>query len=264
MLDWLIRLPLIVSIPLISVVSVGASVLILIFIRKKLEPENWKSNHEVASFIFNGYGLIYAVLVAFVVFATWNDYEAAKETVDNEAIISFELFLDVGVLDNPHKNEIRTRLMQYDSIVVAEEWDLMEAKQTSNSAKEKLSQVFVILAGYNPTTKTQEIVLQEIYQKLNDLVGQRRTRIFYATNRVPNVMWVVLIIGALLSVFFTYFFTMDQLVIQCMLTGAFTLMNVLILFLILVLDNGFLGDAKITSDSYQYILNLMRTVLFAQ
>lgn len=264
MLDWLIKLPLVISIPVISIISVGISVGILVFIRKKLQPSDWKTNHEVASFIFNGFGLIYAVLVAFVVFATWNDYEAAKETVDNEAILSFELFLDVGVLNEPQKDEIRARLMQYDSIIVAEEWELMETKQTSYSAKEKLSQIFVILTNYNPTTKTQEIVLQEIYGKLNDLVGQRRTRIFFATNRVPNIMWTVLIIGALLSIFFTYFFTMDQLVIQCMLTGAFALMNVLILFLILVLDNGFLGDAKISSMSYEYILNLMRTVSFAQ
>lgn len=260
MLDWLLRLPLLISIPLISIVSIGVSVAILILIRKKLEPDDWKRNHEVASFIFNGFGLIYAVLVAFVVFATWAEYEEAKETVDNEAILSFEVFLDVGVLNEPQRTDIRTRLQKYDSIVIAEEWKLMETKETSLSAKQQLSDIFLILNTYNPTSKTQEIVLQEIYGKLNDLVGERRTRIFYATNRVPNILWIVLIIGAMLSILFTYFFTMDQLAIQCMLTGAFTLMNVLILFLILVMDNGFTGDAKISSDSYQYILTLMKTV----
>jgi hypothetical protein len=259
---WLLRIPLLWSILIISVVSVGISVSLLIIIKKTYKYHAaLKKNHDVTSFIFNGFGLIYAVLVAFVVFATWTDFEAAKEMVDSEAILSFEIFLDVDVLDEPQRNYIKQKLIEYDSIVANDEWILLESKQTSYNARVKLRHIFSTLSTYNPTNKTQEIVLQEIYGKLNDLVGARRSRIFYATNNVPGIMWTVLIIGALLSISFTYFFSMEELLTQCFLTGAFTLMNALILFLILVLDNSFYGDAKISSDSYEYILNLMQQLV---
>lgn len=260
--QWLLRIPLFWSILIISVVSVGISILLLILIKRKYKNHDaLKKNHDVTSFIFNGFGLIYAVLVAFVVFATWTEYEEAKEMVDEEAILSFEVFLDVGVLNEPERTEIRQRLIQYDSIVVNIEWALLETKQTSFKAREELGHVFTILSRYTPTTKTQEIVLQEIYGKLNELVGARRARIFNATNTIPNIMWVVLIIGALLSISFTYFFSMEALLTQCLLTGAFTLMNALILFLILVMDNAFYGNAKISNESYRYILNLMTQLM---
>jgi len=257
MFDWLLHVDLYISIPLIIIFSVGITVGSLVIIRKKFHYEGIKKNHEVTSFIFNGYGLIYAVLVAFVVFAVWAEYEDAKKVVTKEAIVSIELFLDIKSLDDSLVNQVRRYIIEYDSIVAYKEWSELTLKTSSNEARDKISQIFIALGKYNPSSESQKIVLDECYDRLNELVEQRRMRVFHSQNRIPDIIWVVLIIGAMLSVFFTYFFYLESFLVHCLLTGVFTLMNCLILFLIFVLDNSFVGASGISNHTFIYILDIL-------
>ena len=50
-----------------------------------------KSN-DVAGFIYAALGVIYAVLLALVVIAVWEEYQAASETVEEEANATAEIF----------------------------------------------------------------------------------------------------------------------------------------------------------------------------
>jgi uncharacterized membrane protein len=53
---------------------------------QRLVPSSLREEHnDVAGFIFAVVGVMYAVLLAFVVIVVWQDYEAAKGTVESEA-----------------------------------------------------------------------------------------------------------------------------------------------------------------------------------
>ena len=52
----------------------------------RLVPASARQRHnDVAGFIYAALGVIYAVLLALVVIAVWEQYGAAKETVEQEA-----------------------------------------------------------------------------------------------------------------------------------------------------------------------------------
>src|SRR5438094_8554679 len=61
-------------------------------VRKKYSADVLKENHEVAAIIFNAFGLFYGVLVAFVVFATWNGYDDATKNLQLEASEALDIF----------------------------------------------------------------------------------------------------------------------------------------------------------------------------
>jgi Na+/proline symporter len=77
-MQFLLHLPVLISVLIISAVSIVISVVGLKIVRRRFSHETLKENHEVAGFIYNAFMLIYAVLVAFVVFVSWTDYSESK------------------------------------------------------------------------------------------------------------------------------------------------------------------------------------------
>src|SRR5207244_6121867 len=81
---FLLELPPPVSFFIVSAVTTFLSLAGLYLVRRKYSAEVLKENHEVAAIIFNAFGLFYGVLVAFVVFATWNGYDEATKNLQME------------------------------------------------------------------------------------------------------------------------------------------------------------------------------------
>jgi uncharacterized membrane protein YgaE (UPF0421/DUF939 family) len=59
----------------------------------RLVPAQSRQPHnDVAGFIYAALGVIYAVLLALVVISVWEEYQAASETVEQEANSVAEIF----------------------------------------------------------------------------------------------------------------------------------------------------------------------------
>ena len=69
-MQFLLNLPAGISFLIVSVVTTPAALAGLRFVRAKYSTEVLKENHEVEAIIFNAFGFLYAVVVAFVVFVT--------------------------------------------------------------------------------------------------------------------------------------------------------------------------------------------------
>src|SRR5260221_12580827 len=91
-MQFLLDLPAGLSFIIVSVITVSVSITGLKLVHKKFSPEYLKENHEVAAIIFSTFGLLYAVLVAFVVFVTWNGYDDATKNLQMEANESIDIF----------------------------------------------------------------------------------------------------------------------------------------------------------------------------
>ena len=70
-----------ISFLIVSVITTAAALAGLQLVRKQYSTEVLKENHEVAAIIFNAFGLLYAVVVAFVVFVTWSGYDDATKNL---------------------------------------------------------------------------------------------------------------------------------------------------------------------------------------
>jgi len=84
-MQFLLNLPSAISFLTVSVITTAVALAGLRFVRKKYLTEVLKENHEVAAVIFNAFGLLYAVVVAFVVFVTWSGYDDATKNLQMEA-----------------------------------------------------------------------------------------------------------------------------------------------------------------------------------
>src|SRR5882672_6305305 len=90
-----------VSFFIVSAITTFLSLAGLYLVRRKYSAEVLKENHEVAAIIFNAFGLFYGVLIAFVVFVTWNGYDDATKNLQLEANEVADIFHITQVFPDP-------------------------------------------------------------------------------------------------------------------------------------------------------------------
>jgi hypothetical protein len=94
---------------------------------QRLVPADSRRQHnDVAGFIYAALGVIYAVLLALVVIAVWEEYRAASETVEQEANALAEIFWLAHRLPEPEGSHLQELATSYAEEVVDSEWPLME------------------------------------------------------------------------------------------------------------------------------------------
>src|SRR6266513_5558782 len=130
-MQFLLNLPSAISFLIVSVITTAAALAGLRFVRKKYLTEVLKENHEVAAVIFNAFGLLYAVVVAFVVFVVWNRYDEASKNLELEASQAADLFYVVRVFPDSTSSQMRQSLFEYTSSVSDEELKTMSQGKTS-------------------------------------------------------------------------------------------------------------------------------------
>lgn len=258
MLHWFLNLPTFLMVLIVMIIASSISFAALVIIRKKINWESFKENHEVAGFLFNALGLIYAVLIAFVVYATWDDYSAAERVCDDEANMLQNLYLISDNFPEQHKIELKNKILDYIQCVIDEDWPLLDQDKANPASRTKLLELWNIYNSMgNPASEKERIYFQESINKLDDVTNFRRLRILYTQSHIPAMIWTVLFLGAFTSVGFSLFFGTRKFDVQASMTALFAMTNGIVLLLILTLDHPFTGDIKIEPTAFQDILRFL-------
>ncbi len=250
-----------VSTLIVAIVCIVLSLVGLKIVRKKISRERLAENHEVAGFIFNAFGLVYAVLLAFVVFANWSNYDNSKKNIEKEANKLYDIFIDAQGFPDSSKKNIQGAVIDYTNKVVKYEWNTMEEGEFSDTARESFERLWEIFLSIDPNKLPNQYAYQESFKVFNELSEYRRLRIFDVNDTTPALIWVIVIIGAIISVGYTYFFGSRNMKAQYVMTSALALTNSLILYLIYVLDHPFTGYNKIPPEAFNDIIKIFNHLM---
>lgn len=246
------------AIILLCAVSITLSYFGLKLVRKRYSADMLRDNHEAGGFIFNAFGLIYAVLIAFVVFVTWTEYDNSIKNVDSEAIKIADLINDSRAFPEEVRIQVLHEIEEYLKNVKDDEWPLLSEGKVSEKARSSYQRMFEVYSGADASKMKNLPLYQESLKHLNDLSERRRTRVFDSRNDIPGVIWSVLLIGGVLMVVYTFFFSMKKFAAQFLMTAALASIITIILYMIYILDHPFIGYTKITTEAYDYVLMLIK------
>jgi hypothetical protein len=248
-----------VSVTLLCIITVTLSYLGLKFVRVKFAEDVMKENHEVAGYIFNAFGLVYAVLVAFVVFVTWNEYDDSLSNVDAEASELTDLYNTSKAFPDSIKKLLHTAIVEYAESVTGDEWEMLEKGESSLKTRKSFETLWMIYSTIDVNRLPNVPVYQESLRHLNGLGEKRRTRLFDSEENIPGIIWASLLFGGIMSVVFTYFFRAKRFMPQFVMTSSLTILNTLILYMIYLLDHPFAGTMKVTHEAFEYALTVIRS-----
>src|ERR687889_1763185 len=110
---------------LVVLVVSAAAVAGLMLVQRFISSELRERHNDVAGFVYAGVGVVYAVLLALVVIAVWEQYQRARETVETEANAVAEIAWLAHRLPEPDHHELQEDARSYAQEVVEEEWPRM-------------------------------------------------------------------------------------------------------------------------------------------
>lgn len=236
---------------LIVVIGVAVSLGGLLLVRRNVAVATLEQHNDVAGFIIAVIGVIYAVVLAFVVISVWEQFDTAKANASQEANLVGLLYVN-AVFYPGHTESIRKDLQGYAESVVNNEWTEMSAHQSDSPTTDR--QVGVLLGEYraiHPESTEEGIFYTESVRRLYELTNLRRARVDASGNELPSVLWTILIVGGVITIGFTYFFGVSHFGAHVLMVAALAAMIALTLFVILSLDLPFSGDLRISSDAME-------------
>ena len=236
---------------LIALVTAAGGVLL---VRHFIDVRRLKQHHDIAGPIFSTLGVVYAVLLAFVIVIVWQDFDRTQTDVLHESNYYADIYRDSNGLSEPFRSELLGSYDDYINAIIVDEWPRLARGERSMIVQEKSDKNWKLYASYEPKTDVEKIYYAEILTKMNDAGELRRARIIDAGTGVHPVLWAVLLLGGFITVAFTFFFGSENLVAQLIMTTLLAVLIALILFTILVMDFPFTGDMAIQPTAFQQIL----------
>ena len=231
-------------------VVIALSVLCLMIVRKVYGHTVMAKHNDVAGFIYAVIGVIYAVLLAFVVIVEWDMFRDAESKVQDEVQCMASVLRDAQVFDEPQRSLIMKEIVNYANIVINEEWALMAKEQRSEKAVKSIRRIFALVAEIKPANENQKIWYQEIVTRLNNFYNARNQRVQAAKDGIPAFMWSVMIIGAVITIGFSFLFGTENLWAHSLMVASLAGVITLVLRLIVALDHPYAGIIIVTPEAF--------------
>lgn len=225
----------------------------LVRVRRRVGLERLSINNEVAGFKFAVVGVIYAVLLAFAVIVVWQRYNDAELAVTQEAQAAATVYrLTAG--PDPGSADVRAAMTNYLKFAIDRDWPQMAREKGSPEATAELNVVYAAAMRLARGGSRPDAVLSEIFYQLDLVTQARRSRLHLAVGIVPIVLWQVLVLGAILTVAFTFFFGIRNLMAQVLMTAVLAVIVFMGLFVIVSIDHPFTGPVHVGSGPLLRVL----------
>jgi len=232
----------------------------LFVVRGTVPVKALKEHQDIAGLMNGIVGVVYAVILGFAVILVWEQFEDAKVTVAEEANSLANVYRLAYGFPAPVRRALRQQLRSYAQAVVQEEWGAMAEGRPSPRAWLALDETWELYERMEPRTNRENALYAESLTRLSDMSNQRRLRLLASRQGVPAIMWILLYVGAVTTIGFTYFFAAESLRAQVLMTSVMAADLMLALFLISALNYPFSGDVRIPPDPFIEVIGRMNQI----
>ena len=217
------------------------------------------SHNDIVSYFLAAVTVFYGITLGLLAVGAWTNYSDVESKVDHEAQNMASLYRDLCAYPQPIQGVLRDDLRQYTRQVIDVAWPEQQRGVVPVSSGGYLNKFQGDLTGFQPATQAQAIIHQEAYRQFNDLVESRRARLNSVGAHMPFALWILVVLGALITIAVTLFFDTASLSLHGWLTLLLSMLLGLMIFLIGVLDHPFRGKGSVSAAPIAYVYDqLMR------
>ena len=239
----------------IVILPVALAVAGLLLVQRLVPQALRREHNDVAGFIYAVVGVLYAVLLAFVVIVVWQHLEATRNAAEDEANELAGVYFLANRFPEPERHRVQDLARSYGRTVVEEEWTLMAEGEASPRAWVLLDEMRLAVQQLDPRTGAEQVIYDQSLSRVHELSDARRIRLLDAKEGIPAVLWVALVAGGIVTVTFTYLFGLKSNWVHGLMVAALSLVVAGMLFTIISLDYPFSGGAYIPPDALESALH---------
>jgi hypothetical protein len=257
----LTRIPILIALPLFILLFAGGGVAAHAIFRRFVSQKNLIEGHEVAGFIVAVVGVLYSVVIGFLVGAVWTDFSAAQETSNAEAGYVSDAYNFAGLLVQPQRKDVQRLIARY--AIQVRDVDLSQAPKIGVEDSAHLLLYAVQLTATMPPPPESagfgrilenNTIRTEVLDNLRHVGDSRRQRLVQSQDRLPPGMLEALTLGAMMVIAFAFFFGVEgffkQMVMTALLAGSIGLF----FGLVVELSLPYSGAVEISRDAWNDVI----------
>ena len=252
MIAWLEQLPTFLA----GVVIVGGfvvSTLVVGYLVATFTSQEIRSAHnDRAGFILAVIGVIYAVLLAFVAIGVWERFQEAEARTYDEAASLATIYRDAGSFPKPER--LRGEVRAYILSVIYHEWPQMQRGERSSISDRLLESADREIRALPVNSPRLQDIQTQMLAAMDTVMQDRQTRLTIDFIGINGMLWMVLIVGAYVTVAFTYLFGFDRRIMQQLMIGGLSFIIGLMLFLVTALDYPYRGSIAVEPEAFRALL----------
>ena len=149
---------------------------------------------------FDFLGTAFAVLLAFVVLEAYESYNDAKSGSEKEAEAVLQMARTAEAFDHDAHEELEGNLVCYSRAVIHYGWPAMEKEQSSPEVNHWVTRVRETALRLQPHSVVEVESFRQLLTEQDQRIEGRRERLAEAIRIVPLPLWIVLLIGAALTI----------------------------------------------------------------
>lgn len=233
--------------------SVLTAIAGLVVARRRI-PLYVRERHTVAiGTIYAAVYVMFGLSAGFSLFSVWQQYQTARQTTEAEASRVETIYRLGGGLPEPGRGQVQQLAESYARAVV-EEWPLLDRAQSSPRAETLLDELRRGVQEVEPATDAQGALRTQALAELAELEEDRVLRLVLVREGLPYILWVLLVVGGILTVAFPYLLGIDAAWLHAVTVGGLTVLVALILHVIGVLDYPFGISVGVKPEAFEVVL----------
>jgi hypothetical protein len=182
------------------VLSLLAAVLTVAILNWVWPIANRKILNDVNAWQMGVLGTTYGVILGFMLFTVWTDFRAAEIDVALETASLLNVHHIAAGLPMPQRETMRGLAVKYADAVVNQEWPAMQAQRENHAGEVVLEQMWQVIVATQAQTFRETSSVDHMTTAMTNLGERRRMRDEQNENRLPTVLWVLLIVGGMATV----------------------------------------------------------------
>ncbi len=236
---------------LIVLGSVAGSLLFMWVLNRIWPPENRREHNDQIGWQLTALGTTYAVILGFMLYAVWTNFEAADLNVDLEADSLVNVFRLADGLPAQQRAELEQLSRSYADVAINQDWPTMVRGELPNKSMTINGDMWKTLMSIRAASPTEIMAEDHALYELSSLTQHRRTRVLQSTSRLPRVLWGVLLVGGMLTVASSCLFGSGNSLLHTLQVFAFSLLIGLGLLAIAQINRPFQGAVHISTFAFK-------------
>jgi hypothetical protein len=235
--------------------SVGLTLAVRPFVQRRFGDEH----NAVFDTGFSAVGTMYAIVAGLLVFGVYSTFDDASKASADEASNLILMFQEAGAFPQPERDQARQAIASYTRSVVEDDWPALAEGKASPKTDQALERMYDMWAPMEPGPQWSDQYSASV-DELNNVLLLRNQRIDDSGAALDPIYWVMLYVGAFLTVLHLALLRMENRTMHLIAVGVTAAMLGMVLFLLIELNEPFRGQISLSPKGFELALATMKTM----
>ena len=237
--------------------SVTAAVLFLFLVTRTSTAPSRRESNDFTGAVVAVIGTTYAVILAFTLSGVWSMFQQAQANEEQEANALVNVFRIATQLKDSNAKQIQDLCVRYVDNTVNNEWRTMENEEMTPEGAEMINQLWQLTGESQARSQPDAIAAYQLMEELRGLTQYRRLRAMQSRERLPGILWTVLIAGGIITVAASCFFGVPNFRFHLVQVLVLTFLISLVLVAIADIDRPYQGVVKVQPEGFVFAIQTL-------